>query len=76
MPLLFAYDKNRFSHDVAHMLESDANKYINYNNQNLAYQIKTMLETLGLNYLWTDKQTNEIDLPIIKQWIYDPNYQA
>ena len=58
------------------MLERDANNGINYNNQNWAHQIKTMLETLGLNYLWTDPQHNDLHLPIIKQRILDQYQQT
>ena len=41
-----------------------------------AYHVKSMLEIIGLNYLWTDQQTNEIYLPVIKQRILDHYYLA
>ena len=58
---------------MVHLPTRDNN--INHNIQNLAYQLKSMLETLGINYLWTNQQTNELCLPIIKQRILDQYYQ-
>ena len=58
------------------MLKSDANDGISYDNQNWTYQIKTMLEALGLNYLWINQENCDACLPVIKQRLFDQYHQS
>jgi len=39
------------------LLLNDAEQNITYNNRNWAYQIKSILEQLGLSYVWTEQET-------------------
>ena len=58
------------------MLKSDADNNYSYNKNNWAYQIKTMLQNLGLGELWTNQQHCDIFFPEIKQSILDQYYQS
>lgn len=58
------------------MLKNDANNNVTYNGSNWAYQIKSILENLGMSNLWLHQQTYEIKLHIIKQRIFDQYYQT
>ena len=58
------------------MLKNDANNNITYNKQNWAYQIKPMLESLGLNNVWINQDIYNVSLPIIKQRLFDQYYQS
>ena len=42
------------------MLRNDADNNISYNKHNWAYQIKSMLQSLGLEYLWSNQQHCDI----------------
>ena len=48
-------------------LKNDADNGVTYNNQNWVYQIKTILENLGLANLWIEQASCDIFLPIIKK---------
>ena len=58
------------------MLKNDADNNVSYNNNNWAYQIKLMLQNLGLGDLWTNQQHCDIFFPEIKQRILDQRYQS
>ena len=73
---LLKSDENSLIRSTYKMLKNDANNNITYNKQNWAYQIKTMLESLGLNNFWISQDTYNISLPIIKQRLFDQYYQS
>ena len=58
------------------MLRRDADNNISYYNQNWAYQIKSMLQNLGLGNLWVNQKHCDVFLPDIKQRIFDQYYQS
>jgi hypothetical protein len=68
-------DNNCIIKQVYRMLRNDANSNISYNSHNWAYQIKTILENLGLSDLWINQDNSVIVLPIIKQRLLDQYYQ-
>ena len=53
------------------MLKSDADMNINYGGKNWAYQIKSILQQHGLEYIWNQQAEIVIPLNIIKQRIID-----
>ena len=73
---LIKSDENSWIKCTYNMLKNDANNNFTYNKEDWAYQIKTMLESLGLNNLWINQDTYDISLPIIKQRLFDQYYQS
>lgn len=73
---LLAEDENTIIKKTYTMLKADAENNISYNGSNWASQIKSLLEELGLSYLWL--QQNEINIPfnLIKQRIIDLYQQS
>ncbi len=62
------------------MLKNDADNNISYNNTNWAYQIKTMINDIGLTELWINQDTLQIIIPTyimtIKTKASDNYYQT
>lgn len=62
------------------MLKNDADNNISYNNTNWAYQIKTMINDIGLTELWINQDTltnnNTTYIMQIKQRLLDNYYQT
>ena len=58
------------------MLKRDADMDISYNGSNLAFQIKSILDGVGLSNVWS--QQAEIDVPfeLIKQRLFDSYFQS
>ena len=58
------------------MLREDADSGNSYNGNNWAFHIKSLLDSLGLSYVWL--QQNEIEIPIslIKQRLFDFYFQS
>ena len=56
---------------VYNMQKNDAENGINYVGANWAFQIKTILETHGLGYMWHDQNTESTSFSLIKQRILD-----
>ena len=54
----------------------DANNNISYNGSNWAFQIKSLLNELGLNYIWLHQTEIDIPFELIKQRIFDNYYQS
>ena len=75
-PKILQSNENSLIKHIYTMLESDTNNGNNYNNQNWAYQIKSTLETLGLNYIWTGMHNNNSNINIIKQRLVDQYNQT
>lgn len=69
-------NQNCIIKQIYSMLKNDADNNITYNKLNWAYQIKSMLENLGLAHLWHDQQNMDIFLPLIRQRIFDQYYQT
>ena len=53
------------------MLKTDADANANYNGKNWAYQIKSILQQHGLEYIWNQQTELEIPFNTIKQRILD-----
>ena len=53
------------------MLKNDCDANINYNGQNWAYQIKSILQQHGREYIWNNQFDMEIPFYTIKQRIFD-----
>ena len=53
------------------MLKTDADANANYNSKNWAYQIKSILQQHGLEYIWNQQTELEIPFNTIKQRILD-----
>ena len=56
------------------MLKRDADNGISYNGLNWAFHIKTILESLGLSFVWLQQTDINISFDLIKQRILD-NYR-
>ena len=57
-------------------LMQDADLERTYNNQNWAFQIKSLLESLGLPNLWLNQEHYTINLSQIKQRLFDQYHQS
>lgn len=57
------------------MLKTDADRDIKYNGNNWAYQVKTILNELGMSDIWY-QQNNTVNLAILKQRITDTYTQS
>jgi hypothetical protein len=53
------------------MLKNDANSGKSYNGQNLAHQVKTCLDELGLPYVFIDQNDTQVPLNVIRTRIHD-----
>ena len=73
---LLRADNNSFIKCFYLMLKTDADNNISYNKNNWEYQIKTMLQDLGLGDLWMNQEYCDIFLPEIKQRILDQYHQS
>lgn len=58
------------------MLKNDADINNTYYGNNWAFQIKSLLNSLGLSYLWTFQAEIDIPLNLFKQRIFDLYYQS
>ena len=58
------------------MLKTDADHNISYNGVNWASQIKTLLDELGLTYIWLQQDDLTIPFSLIKQRILDSYKQS
>lgn len=58
------------------LLKDDANKNLTYNGSNWAFQIKSILESIGLAFIWYNQLEMDIPFSLIKQRIMDMYYQS
>ena len=58
------------------MLKQDADNDTSYNGSNRIFQIKSLLNELGLNYTWLQQSELAIPSDLIKQRIFDNYYQS
>ena len=58
------------------MLKQDTDNNISYNGSNWAFQIKSLLNELGLSYIWLQQNKFTIPVDLIKQRIFDNYYQS
>ena len=58
------------------MWKNDANSGINYNGLNWAYHVKILLESLVFYEIWMHQDIGSIGYMLIKQRIYDQNFQS
>ena len=61
---------------IYEMLKTDANKNIKYDGLNWAFHIKTILNDLGLTNYWLNQDQQIIELPLIKQRLFDQYFQS
>ena len=57
------------------LLKSDTDLNNNYNGKNWAYQIKSILQQRGVEFIWNQQFEIEIPFNIIRQRIFDMHYQ-
>ena len=69
-------EENSLPKKVYNMLKTDAGNNISYNGANWASQIKTLLDELGLTYIWLQQDDITIPLSLIKQRILDSYKQS
>ena len=62
---------NNIVKKVFNMLKHDANLGHTHNNQNWAFHIKTLLEHIGLAYVWISEDVTNVTISQIKQRITD-----
>ena len=58
------------------MLKSDADIGVSYGGSNWAYQIKSILDDIGLSYVWLQQAEIDVPLNLIKQRLFDSYYQS
>ena len=58
------------------MLKQDLDNNISYNGSNWAFQIKSLLNELGLSYIWLQQNDFTIPVDLMKQRIFDNYYQS
>ena len=56
---------------IYQMLKADVENHLTYNGQNWAFQVKTILDEIGMTNLWLEQENIEIPVHIIKQRILD-----
>ena len=61
---------------VYRMLKTDIDNNKTYSGSNWAYQIKCILDKLGLSYIWRQQFDHEIPYFLIKQRIFDSYKQS
>ena len=73
---LLALDNQAIPKKIYTMLKIDADNNISYNGSNRASQIKSLLNELGLNYIWLQQTEIPIPFNLITQRIFDTYYQS
>ena len=73
---LLALDNQAIPKKMYTMLKTDADNNTSYNGSNWASQIKSLLNELGLNYIWLQQTEITIPFNLIKQRIFDTYYQS
>ena len=58
------------------MLKNDVDNNMTYNGLNWAFQIKQILDNLGLSNIWIYQNTTDISFDLIKQRIFDTYKQS
>jgi len=69
-------DDQCLSKKVYNYLKHDANNNITYHGENWVFQVKTILNELGLSNLRINQETMNTALPPIKQRIFDQYKQS
>ena len=62
---------NSLTKNIYQILKDDADINRNYSGQNWAFQIKTILQQHGFEYVWNNQYDIEIPLAAIKERICD-----
>ena len=73
---LLRSDDQCLSKQVYNYLKHDVNNNITLHGKNWVFQVKTVLNELGLSNLWMNQETLNIALPTIKQRIFDQYKQS
>ena len=73
---LLKLEDNAIVKQIYLMLKVDADNNISYNGSNWAFQIKSLLDELGLTYIWLQQTEIVIPINLIKQRIFYSFYQS
>ena len=73
---LLALDNQTIPKKIYTILKTDADNNTSYNGSNWASQIKSLLNELGLNYIWLQQTEITIPFNLIKQRIFYTYYQS
>ena len=68
--------ENTITKKVYNMLKSDADTGVSYGGSNWAYQIESILDDIGLSYVWLQQAEIDVPLSLIKQRLFDSYYQS
>ena len=69
-------EENAIPRKIYSMLKQDADNNNSYNGANWASNVKSILNSLGLSYMWVQQNEMNIPLEVIKQRIFDTYYQS
>ena len=73
---LLKLDANAIPKKIYFMLRKDAENNVTYNRANLASQVKSLLDELGLTYIWVQQDDINIPCDFIQQRIMDMYKQS
>ena len=73
---LLNLQENALPRRIYSMLKNDAENNISYRGSNWAYHIKSLLDELGLSYIWQQQTDIAIPFNLIRQRILDSYYQS
>ena len=59
-------DRSSLVYKVYSMLKTDADNHIHYNQSNWAYQIKNILDTIGMSNIWLSQNNMHVNIQQIK----------
>ena len=59
-------DRSSLEYKVYSMLKTDADNHIHYNQSNWAYQIKIILDTMGMSNIWLSQNNMHVNIQQIK----------
>ena len=73
---LLKLEDNAIVKQIYLMLKVDTDNNISYKGSNWAFQIKSLLDELGLAYIWPQQTEIVIPINLIRQRIFDSFYQS
>ena len=68
--------ENTITKKLYNMLKSDADTGVSYGGSNWVYQIKSILDDIGLSYVGLQQAEIDVPLSLIKQRLFDSYYQS
>ena len=73
---LLKSDERTITRTIYNMLKCDADMNISYSGFSWAFQIKSLLDSVGLSYVWSHQAEIDVPLELIKQRLFDSYYQS